>query len=415
MHINLERVKKDIEIFSTFNATPGNGVTRLPFTKEDKMARDYLRKEMEKMGLKVWEDGYSNLFGRREGKKPDLPVIMIGSHFDTVINGGIFDGMAGVVAALEILRVLQEDGIENYYPIEVVAMNDEEGVRFGTGISNSRAIAGLIDEKDLDTIKDRDGISLRQAMIDFGITPDLKNAKRPENSIKTFIELHIEQGPILEDNEKDIGLVEGIVGLDRYRVTFKGKSGHAGTTPMDNRKDALIAASEFILAVNRIAKEVGGGAVGTVGELKLAPNASNVIPGFVELSLDVRSISEQNIKKVYQELINEIDIIIENSGVDIKMKKDLYIAPVVMSEKIIDIMRETADKLGYSYMKMNSGAGHDAMIMAGIAPTSLIFVPSKNGLSHHPDEWTEYEDLGKGIHLILNTVVNICMKDSDEN
>lgn len=395
---------------STFNATPKNGVTRLSFSKEDKLARVYIKKEMKKIGLEVWEDGYSNIFGRREGKNPNLPVIMIGSHFDTVINGGLFDGVAGLVASLEILRVFEENSIENDYPIEVVAMNDEEGVRFGTGISNSRAMAGLIDEQELDNAKDKDGISLREAMIEFGITPDLKNARRDKESLKAFIELHIEQGPILEDNNKDIGLVENIVGLDRYRVKIKGKSGHAGTTPMESRKDALIGASKFILAVEKAAKKVAGGTVGTVGELSLSPNASNVIPGYVELSVDIRAINEEKIKRVYNELEREIEIISKSSSVDIEIIKELYIAPVSMSKELISIMEKSANKLGYNYIKMNSGAGHDAMIMSTITSTGLIFVPSKDGLSHHPDEWTDFDDLKKGIDLMLNVVADISIK-----
>ncbi len=408
MHIDLKRVIKDIETLATFNATPGNGVTRLSFTKEDRQARDYIRNKMEAIGLKTWEDGYSNLFGRREGKNPKAPVIMIGSHYDSVINGGPLDGVLGVVAALEILRIFEENNIGNYYPIEMVAMNDEEGVRFGTGISNSRAMAGLIDEKELDNFKDKDGISIREAMIQFGIIPDLKDAIRPKGSIKTFIELHIEQGPVLEAERKDIGLVETIVGLDRYEVIIKGMSGHAGTTPMDKRKDALVGASEFILAVNRIAKEIGDGTVGTVGQLSLTPNASNVIPGYVNLSLDIRSTKEDNIKAFYNRLIEESEYIKSKYHIDIQITHNLYIQPVNMSDKNIALMEKVCQKLGYTYMRMNSGAGHDAMIMAKMAPSSLIFVPSKAGLSHHPDEWTDYEDIEKGIALMLNTVLELC-------
>lgn len=408
MHIDLKRVIKDIETLATFNATPGNGVTRLSFTKEDRQARDYIRNKMEAIGLKIWEDGYSNLFGRREGKNPKAPVIMIGSHYDSVINGGPLDGVLGVVAALEILRIFEENNIGNYYPIEMVAMNDEEGVRFGTGISNSRAMAGLIDEKELDNFKDKDGISIREAMIQFGIIPDLKDAIRPKGSIKTFIELHIEQGPVLEAERKDIGLVETIVGLDRYEVIIKGMSGHAGTTPMDKRKDALVGASEFILAVNRIAKEIGDGTVGTVGQLSLTPNASNVIPGYVNLSLDIRSTKEDNIKAFYNRLIEESEYIKSKYHIDIQITHNLYIQPVNMSDKNIALMEKVCQKLGYTYMRMNSGAGHDAMIMAKMAPSSLIFVPSKAGLSHHPDEWTDYEDIEKGIALMLNTVLELC-------
>ncbi len=410
MNINLERIVKDIETLATFNATPGKGVTRLSFTKEDRQAREYIKEEMKSIGLKVWEDGYSNLFGRKEGKDPSAPAIMIGSHFDSVINGGPFDGVAGLVAALEVARVLVENKVDTYYPIEVVAMNDEEGVRFGTGLSNSRAMVGVMDEEELDNAVDKDGISLRQAMIDFGINPDLEDAKRPKDSIKAFIELHIEQGPILEDNGKDIGLVETIVGIDKYDCIFKGKPGHAGTTPMINRKDALIGASEFVLAINRMVKEVGQGTVGTVGELNVSPNAPNVIPGHVKLSVDIRSNEDENIKTIGNEIIKEVERIEKSLDIDIEVKNTLYVPPVHMAKEITDIMEKSTKQLGYSYMRMNSGAGHDAMIMAEIAPTSLIFVPSKDGLSHHPDEWTDYEDLKKGVEVMLDTVIQLGKK-----
>lgn len=414
MRINLGRVANDIEQLAIFNETPGNGVTRLSFTKEDKEAREYIKKEMKKIGLEIYEDGYSNLFGRREGKNSNAPVIMFGSHYDSVINGGKLDGVLGVVAAIEIMRVLDENNIENFYPIEMVAMNDEEGVRFGTGVSNSRSMAGLIKEEELDRAKDKKGVSLREAMIEFGLTPNLEDAKRDESSIKAFIELHIEQGPVLQNNNKDIGLVETIVGLDRYDIKFKGKAGHAGTTPMDNRKDALVAASKFIISIEKIAKNIGEGTVATVGELKLSPNASNVIPGFVEISVDIRSTKEQNINSVYNNFKNEIEKIKKELDVDIEVIKTLYTPPVDLSEENIKLMENISEKLGYKYLKMNSGAGHDAMNMVHITPTSLIFVPSEKGLSHHPDEFTKPKDFEKGIELMLNTIVELAMRDDNE-
>jgi len=414
MRINLGRVVNDIEQLARFNATPGDGVTRLSFTKEDKEAREYIKKEMKKIGLEIYEDGYSNLFGRREGKNSNAQVIMLGSHYDSVINGGKLDGVLGVVAAIEIMRVLDENNIENFYPIEMVAMNDEEGVRFGTGVSNSRAMAGLMKEEELDRAKDKRGVSLRQAMIEFGLTPNLEDAKRDENSIKAFIELHIEQGPVLQNNNKDIGLVETIVGLDRYDIKFKGKSGHAGTTPMNNRKDALVAASKFIIFIEKIAKNIGESTVATVGELKLSPNASNVIPGFVEISVDIRSTKEENINNVYNDFRNEIEKIKKELDIDIEVIKTLYTPPVDLSEENIKLMENISEKLGYKYLKMNSGAGHDSMNMTHITPTSLIFVPSENGLSHHPDEFTNPKDFKKGIELMLNTIVELAMRDDND-
>lgn len=407
MKINLSRVIQDVEALSTFTATPGNGVTRLPFTRQDRLARDYLKGEMQKIGLRVWEDGYSTVFGRREGINPNAPVLMIGSHYDSVINGGPLDGVAGLVAALEILRVLEESEIENYHPIEIAAMNDEEGVRFGRGIANSRVMVGLMGEAELERARDRDGITLREAMERFGVTPDLESAKRPKDSIKVFLELHIEQGPILEDAAKDLGLVETIVGIDKYEVTFTGKSGHAGTTPMDHRRDGLVAASQFILAVNGIAKEIGNRTVGTVGELSLSPNASNVIPGCVRLSVDLRSTKEEDMKEASARLAAAAETVQNETKVEIALSRILYTPPVKMSEANIEVMERINQKLGYSLLRMNSGAGHDAMSMARIAPASLIFVPSKAGLSHHPDEWTAYEDLARGIELMMHTVIEL--------
>lgn len=407
MRVNIQRIQRDIENLSSFNATPGKGITRLAFTKEDKEAREYIRNQMEKIGLEIHEDGYGNLFGRKYGRNKELPSILVGSHYDTVINGGSFDGMAGLVTGLEVARYLVEEKIEHDHTLEVVAFNDEEGVRFGNGISNSRAITGDMKEEELDNTFDKNGISLRKAMEDYGIKPDLKSAIRPKGSIKAFFELHIEQGPVLIENNKEVGIVQTIVGLDRYDIRFTGKAGHAGTTPMNNRKDAFLPAAEFTLGINKIGKEAGYGAVATVGEIKLLPNASNVIPGFVQISVDIRATREDVINNIHSEMTKLIKELDEKYPVDIDLRKTLYISPVDMSEDLFNLLDRKAEELGIKYEKMNSGAGHDAMMMARIAPTSLVFVPSKDGLSHHPEEWTDYEDLAKGIELILSAVLEL--------
>lgn len=407
MKINLKRVIDNINTLSTFNASPGNGVTRLSFTKEDKLARNYIKKLMNEIGLEIFEDGYGTVFGRKEGINPNAPVVMIGSHYDSVINGGKFDGVAGIVAALEILRIFKTNNIKNYYPIEVVAMNDEEGVRFGNSVSNSRAMSGLIKEKELDDRKDKNGKTLREAMSEFGIIPDLENAKRPKNSIKSFLELHIEQGPILEQKNKQIGIVKTIVGFDMYEVEIKGLAGHAGTTPMDKRKDALIAAAKLILAVKNIIKESEDGTVGTVGTLNISPNASNVIAESAKLSIDVRSASGKDLEEINNKLLKKSKTIEKEENVDIELNKTLRANSSKMSKDIVNIISGAAEKLDVSYIKMNSGAAHDAMIMSKIAPTGMIFVPSRNGISHNPDEWTEYEDLKKGIEVMLHTVIKL--------
>ena len=404
----MERVKRDIENLSSFNSTPGRGVTRLSFSEEDSQARDYLKTQMTKAGLEIYEDGYGSLFGRLEGVQSGEPTVMIGSHYDTVINAGPFDGVVGVIAGIEIARVLQENNIKLNCPLEIAAFNDEEGIRFGKGISNSRALTGDLKEEELDNRVDASGKSLRDALIEYGIEPDLESAKRKPGSIKSFLELHIEQGPILSKLKKQIGLVETILGYNIMEIKFRGRSGHAGTTSMDMRNDALVVASRFVLFVNDVARKVGDGAVSTVGQMEIRPNASNVIPQYVKLTLDVRADKQTTIDKINALVVEELEDIGNDKGIEVEMKRTLSIPPVDMSKDNLGILVQKSEELGLDYEIMNSGAAHDAMIMSKIAPSSLVFVPSVNGLSHHPEEWTEYDDIVKGIQLLLLTTCEIC-------
>ena len=408
MKINKERVKRDIENLSSFNSTPGRGVTRLAFSKEDGQAREYIKTQMTKAGLEVYEDGYGTIFGRIDGENKDAPSLMIGSHYDTVINGGPFDGVVGIVAGIEIARVLQENNYKLNCPLEIAAFNDEEGIRFGKGISNTRVLTGDFEETELDTRIDFNGKSLRDAMIEFGIEVDIESSKRDTGSIKSFLELHIEQGPILSKNKKQIGLVETIVGYNIMEIKFRGRSGHAGTTSMDMRNDALVVASRFILAANDIVRGVGNGAVGTVGKMEIRPNASNVIPEFVKLTLDLRADKQTTLNKINHLIEEELISIGGDKGIEVEMKAILSIPPVDMSYENLQILKEKSEEMGIDYELMNSGAAHDSMVMSRITPSSLIFVPSVNGLSHHPEEWTEYEDIVKGIELMLLTACEIC-------
>lgn len=408
MKINKERVKRDIENLSSFNSTPGRGVTRLAFSKEDGQAREYIKTQMTKAGLEVYEDGYGTIFGRIDGENKDAPSLMIGSHYDTVINGGPFDGVVGIVAGIEIARVLQENNYKLNCPLEIAAFNDEEGIRFGKGISNTRVLTGDFEETELDTRIDFNGKSLRDAMIEFGIEVDIESSKRDPGSIKSFLELHIEQGPILSKNKKQIGLVETIVGYNIMEIKFRGRSGHAGTTSMDMRNDALVVASRFILAANDIVRGVGNGAVGTVGKMEIRPNASNVIPEFVKLTLDLRADKQTTLNKINHLIEEELISIGGDKGIEVEMKAILSIPPVDMSYENLQILKEKSEEMGIDYELMNSGAAHDSMVMSRITPSSLIFVPSVNGLSHHPEEWTEYEDIVKGIELMLLTACEIC-------
>lgn len=409
MKTNLDRIKKDIEKLSEFNATPGKGLTRFSFTKEDKQVREYLKEELEKLDVEIYEDEAATLFAKRKGTDEKLPPIMIGSHFDSVKNGGNFDGPAGVVMALEIFRALEENNIKTKYPVEFVAMIEEEGGRFGAGVFGSRAMAGMVSYEDLVRNKDENGVSMAQAMEEFGFDPKkIGDAKRNPEDIKAFIELHIEQGPLLESKSKDVGIVDYIVGINHINITVKGRPDHAGTTPMDMRADAMDTASKVISKIGGYAVEENNGTVATVGSLKIKPGATNIVAADVEFTVDLRSKDYESIKRVKSKIVKDLEELTkDNEGLSFETVQMLDIKPVEMSKEILNIFEKNAENNDFSYETMISGAGHDAMIMGSITDVGLIFVPSKDGRSHCPEEWTDYEDLQKGIELIYYTVVEL--------
>lgn len=408
MLTRIERIKKDIEELAKFNATPGKGLTRFSFTEEDKGAREYIKMRMEEAGLEVYEDAAGTVVGRKKGCDDNLPVVMIGSHFDSVKNGGNFDGPAGVIAGLEIARVLHEKNIKTKHPMEFIAMIEEEGGRFGGGLFGSRAMAGKVSKHELETFKDENGITIGEAMRKFGFNPDdIDRARRDPKTLKAFFELHIEQGPVLEAEHKDAGIVDTIVGIDQYEVEITGRPDHAGTTPMNMRADALVLSSSVIQDINRLAKEAGEGTVATVGNLKVSPGAANIVPGKVVFTIDIRSRNGSIIK----DIAGEIDGILKErctaEGLSYRMESKISVPPVKLPEHIIQIFKQKAEEMGLAYKQMISGAGHDAMVMAGITDVGLIFVPSKAGRSHCPEEWTDYEQLQKGIELVLKAALEI--------
>jgi len=406
MFTQVERIRKDIEKLSEFNKTPGKGLTRFSFTKEDRQARKYIKEKMKEVGLGVYEDSAGNVIGRRNGLN-NLPVIMIGSHFDSVKNGGNFDGNAGVVAGLEIARVLDEKDIKTKYPMEFIAMVEEEGGRFGGTLFGSRAMAGKVSKDELEHFRDEDGISIAEAMRKFGFDPvNIGKAHRDPKTLKAFFELHIEQGPILEAEKKDVGIVDAIVGIDWYEVEVIGRPDHAGTTPMDMRADALVLSSSVIQAVNRLAKESGEGAVATVGNMKVFPGATNIVPGKVLFTVDIRCQNATVIKDIVRGINKALEEKCREQGLTYKMENKVSIPPVKLSERLIKILKQKSKEMGLNYRQMVSGAGHDTMIMSEITDASLVFVPSKNGRSHCPEEWTDYKQIQKGTELILEAALD---------
>lgn len=408
MESSLKRIKKHLTKLAEFNTDSGEGLTRFSFTKEEQAARKYLKKELKKIGVEAYEDQAGNLFGRIEGENPEAPAIMIGSHYDSVKNGGHFDGPAGVIMALEVMTLLKEEGFKTQHPIEFVALIEEEGGRFGSGLYGSRAMLGAISYQDLLNYKDKAGISMAEELKKHGFEPKkIKDAARDPESIKAFIELHIEQGPVLENEGTDLGLVDFIVGINEFKVKLTGRPDHAGTTPMDMRKDALLSATRVVQEVEAAAVRAGEGTVATVGELEVKPGAANIVPGEVEFTVDIRSKSAElvaEVKNAIQSILAEEE---KESAVEWEINELLSVDPIPLSEEILALFEANAKENGFSYKKMISGAGHDAMVMAGMTDVGLVFVPSKGGRSHCPEEWTDYEDLQKGIEVIYQSVKDL--------
>ena len=408
MKTKIERIKKDIEELAKFNSSTEGGLTRFSLTREDRMAREYLKDQLCKLDVKIYEDNAGTLFARREGTDPQAPAIMIGSHFDSVKNGGNFDGPAGVVMALEIFRALEENNIKTRYPLEFVAMIEEEGGRFGSGVFGSRAMAGLVDYDQLERNRDRDGISMAQALRDFGFEPEkVAEAKRNKEDVKAFIELHIEQGPILEKEGKDLGIVDFIVGINEFRVQVDGRPDHAGTTPMDMRADALGVASKVVAEIDSYPVPENNGTVATVGVLEIKPGAANIVPAQVVFTVDIRSKDEGSIANVKKKIMARLEALTEGTDVTYTVTEMLDVKPVKMNEEMVRLFKESAEEKGFTYRNMLSGAGHDAMVMAAVTEVGLVFVPSRDGRSHCKEEWTDYDQLQKGIELIYDTILKL--------
>ncbi|MEN2465755.1 Zn-dependent hydrolase [Ornithinibacillus sp. JPR2-1] len=395
------RIEAHIDTLSKFTATPGQGTTRLTYSQEDKQAREYIKEKMKEYGLQVREDGLGNIFGKLEGTLKDAPSVLIGSHFDSVPHGGSYDGPAGVVAGLEVAALFKEKGIKPKYPLEVIALIEEEGARFSGGLMGSRGITGLLSEEEFYKLTDSNGVTTVDAMTEIGLDPSLPK-KRDPKTIKAFLELHIEQGPILEDKKIPIGVVETIVGLTQFEITVEGQAGHAGTTPMNRRADALVKAAQIISQLPNLAIEEGEGTVVTTGKLNVFPNGSNVIPKKTVFTVDIRSGKEEHIQNVIRKMNNLMESHKED-GIQITATQQLYMEPKVMNPTIVNLLKQTSGHLEIPYCSINSGAGHDAMVLAEVTDVGMLFIPSKDGLSHTPEEWSDSLDIARAVEILFET------------
>jgi allantoate deiminase len=406
MEINADRLWDRLSELAKVGRNKGGGVTRLSFTKEERAAKDLLVSCMREADLEVREDTAGNLIGRREGNDPEAPVVLTGSHVDSVPNGGDFDGPLGVLAAVEALQAMEERSIETERPIEVVAFTDEEGARFGFGMIGSRATAGTLTPEDLDR-EDEGGVSIADAMRNSGLDPErLGEAARPEGSVHAYVELHIEQGRILENANLPVGLVTGIAGPVWIRFTLEGEAGHAGTTPMRLRRDALAAAAAIVGTIETEAARTGT-TVGTVGQLDLSPGGINIIPGRVSFSLDLRDIDQRVRDGVEARISNEAGRLCNERSIALETETLQRLPPVPCAELVRGAAREACEALGYEPFELASGAGHDGMQLADLCPVGMIFVCSKNGLSHNPDEYSSKEDCAAGAEVLYRTLLRL--------
>lgn len=407
--MQVERIRHDIDELAKFSVTQGSGCCRQTYTKEFSQARDYLVNEMKNIGLSVREDAVGNLIGRMEGKNPDAPVIMCGSHFDTVRTGGRFDGLAGVVTALEVARVMKEEGFVPKCPLEFVATVEEEGTRFSGGLFGSRAMCGKLYDRELEISLDLDGISMAQAMREYGLDPDkAAEAKLDPKRVRLFLELHIEQGPVLDAEKVEIGIVDAIAGLRRWVVTVKGRSDHSGSTPMNMRADTMLAAARALVRGTAKTEALGDGTMVTCGSVEVKPGAMNVVANETVFKIDCRGKNMDSVGAVLEEIRKSLEESAETyAGLSFEISEILRIESVYTDETVQELFEKIAKEKGISCKRMLSGAGHDAMIMSEICDVAMLFVPSLNGRSHVPEEWTDYEDIRKGAEIMYEAICRL--------
>jgi N-carbamoyl-L-amino-acid hydrolase len=403
LRVDPERIHSRILALSEFGRNPDGGVSRVAFSQADVEGRSYVMALMGEAGLEVSIDPAGNILGRRAGSDPSLPAILFGSHIDSVPFGGNYDGDVGVIAAIECAQVLEENSVTTRHPLEVVVFSDEEG-----GLTGSRALIGELGDQALRETT-HSGLTRQEGIRAIGGDPDrIPEARRAAGEIAAYLELHIEQGARLDEDEIDIGVVEGIVGIEWWDVTIDGVANHAGTTPMDRRSDALLAAARYIQAVNEIVTAEPGRQVGTVGRIAAEPGAHNVIPGRVRTTLEIRDLSREKIWALFDRIQERSRSIAEETGTTFTFTLlDVSSVPAVMDERVRGLIAVAADRLELSWVSMPSGAGHDAQDVARIAPAGMIFVPSEGGVSHSPAELTTKGDMANGADVLLQTLLEI--------
>lgn len=404
--VNGERLNARLAELAKFGKTPEGGTNRVAYSDDDLAARKYVMDLMRDAKLDVSVDAAGNIVGRRPGSDAALKPLMIGSHIDSVPQGGMYDGQVGSMGAVEVAQALAEHGVRLRHPLEVIIFQNEEG-----GTRGSAAISRGLTEKDLNVVTSskktiRDGIKF------IGGDPDkLAAAVRKKGDVAGYVELHIEQGGTLFQEKIDIGVVEGIVGVHWWDVTVTGFANHAGTTPMDQRHDALLAAAKYVEAVNRVVTSIPGRQVGTVGKIQAFPGAYNIIPGRVETSLGLRDLDNAKIQLMFDKIQAEVRQIEAASGTKFEFKQISDSRPALTDDRFRKAIGDSAKSLGFTTKLLPSGAGHDAQEMADICPIGMIFIPSRDGISHSPREYSRPEDITNGANVLLDTLMKLDSTD----
>ena len=408
LRVNAARLRLHVEELSVFGRPEGGtfaeGVTRIGYSDADVAGRSYVMGLMRQAGLAPRIDAAGNIFARRAGSDPSRPPLLFGSHIDSVPNGGNFDGDLGSLSSIEVVQTLEESGVRTRHPLEVVVWVNEEGASFGSGLDGSRAAAGEQMPGEMERVWN--GVTKVEAIRKVGGVPErIEEARIQPGAFRCYLELHIEQGGNLHQAGIPVGVVEGIVAIDGYDAVIRGFANHAGTTPMPGRRDALLAASRLALAVNEIVTSEPGRQVGTVGRLAVTPNASNVIPGEVRHSIELRDLSGAKIKRLAERIRERAAVIARETFTEIEIKQTTHHEEATADDGIQRTIEGAADALGLRHTRLPSGAGHDAQMMARLGPMGMIFVPSVDGISHSPRELTPWEDCANGANVLMHALL----------
>lgn len=402
LRVNGQRLNQRLAELGEFGKTTEGGTNRVAYTETDLQARAFTMKLMREAGLEVHIDAAGNLIGRRAGLDASLPPLAIGSHIDSVPQGGRYDGQVGSMGAIEVAQTLSDNKLTPRHPLEVIIFSNEEGGTYG-----SHAMAHGLTEKQLG-LSTNSGKTVGEGIKFIGGDPNkLAQPLRKRGDLAAYLELHIEQGGILEAEKINIGVVEGIVGISQWEVAVEGFANHAGTTPMNQRHDALLAAAKYIEAVNRVVTSIPGRQVGTVGRIQAQPGAYNVIPGKVLTTLELRDLDAAKIQLLFQKIQSEVAEIERATGTKFSFRETNAIVPAPTDLRVRGLVDQTAKQLGFTTKLMPSGAGHDAQEIAPIAPVGMIFVPSRNGISHSPREFSTPEDIANGANVLLQTLLKL--------